>query len=133
MASVRITGDNNRLNAYLTDFGKRTLEQVEEVFEDAAYEGVDDIRTTIETTRSGIVPGKPNRVWTGNMRDSVSYETETSKTSVKASWGWLNIDEEEADYIFLQEYGGERVSFGMKALFHSFIKQFENVKRGLMK
>lgn len=131
MASVRVSGDNRRLNAFLSDFGERTLGQVETLFDEAAQDGAADIRRSVETTPSGIVPGKPDRIWTGNMRDSVKGEVEVRKDSIKASWGWLDVSSADAEYIFLQEYGGERVATGMHSLWASFVKQFEKVKRGL--
>jgi hypothetical protein len=87
------------------------------VIEEAAQRMVE----TVETTPSGLRPGKPDRVWTGHMRDEIRAEPVTSGGGVvKGVWGWPDAEA----YFNYQETGeatGLKSIPPMHALLSSFI------------
>lgn len=78
----------------------------------AVADTADYIQRFIETVPSGIVPGKPNRVLTGLMRDSIDYDEikKSGKNSYRLSVGWTGNREK---YFLYQEYGTGDRSGGM--------------------
>lgn len=97
-----------------------------EILEHAGEDGVEDMQHTIATTESALVPGKQNRIWTGQMHDEIYYELSEDKHSVTVRFGWLNPDFYE-DYHLAQEYGLRHVHTGMFALMGAWVKQREEV------
>lgn len=93
------------------DLNDRALEAGLEAGE--AGRGV--IRKTIETTPSGLSPGKPNRILTGHMWDRADYKVTQVGRTVRVQMGWLNTKGDEK-YFRDQEEGLNGVLFGMHAL-----------------
>lgn len=98
-----------------------------EILEHAGEDAVEAMRRTIATTPSALVPGKGNRIWTGQMRDEIYYEMSEDKHSVTVTFGWLHPDFYE-DYHLAQEYGLRHVHTGMFALMGAWVEQREEVK-----
>lgn len=108
--------------------GARVLKAV---MEDVIEEARDDMVNTVETTPSGLKPGKGDRVWTGNMRDTVSTKPVTSGGGkIVGEWGWFTPEE----YIRYQEYGkaaGRHPIPPMHALLKSVIKARQELQARL--
>lgn len=108
--------------------GARVLKAV---MEDVIEEAKEDMVNTVETTPSGLVPGKNNRVWTCNMRDTVETKPVTSGGGiVEGKWGWFSPEA----YIRYQEYGkapGRRSIPPMHALLKSVIKARQELQARL--
>ena len=71
--------------------------------DEAAKAGADAVRRTIDTTESSLRPGKMNRNWTFQMRQSVSSRVRRSGNTIHIRAGWLDNRE---GYFLKQEYGG---------------------------
>lgn len=77
---------------------------IEGILDDAGRQATILGREIIETTPSSIVPGKPDRVDTGLMRDSVNYMvTHSGRNRYNLYAGWIDGD---AGYFELQDVGG---------------------------
>lgn len=82
----------------------------------------EQLRNIIENTPSALVPDKPNRVWTGYMRDSAGAQVERSSWNyTKISYGWINglngFNDGKGFYVADQEFGNTgRHIWGMDAL-----------------
>lgn len=71
--------------------------------DDLAEDNEDVQRNVIATTPSGLSPGKPDRIWTGDMYEAVSrtpIESGRGRSSVRV--GWVKTLE---DYFKFQETG----------------------------
>jgi len=77
---------------------------------DAGEKARDSMRNTIETTPSGLAPGKPNRILTGAMWDAVDYSVTQTGYKVRVKHGWLRSRKR---YFMDQELGTGGVAFGM--------------------
>ena len=80
---------------------------------DAGELAMNSMKRTIETTPSGLVPGKGNRILTGYMHDSATYSVTQSGFKVRVKHGWLY---RRKRYFLDQELGQGAVSFGMFGL-----------------
>lgn len=83
--------------------------------QEAGEAGRDAIRHTIETTESGLRPGKPDRILTGHMHERADFKVTQSGHTTRLQIGWLGMKKAE-NYFEAQEYGLGRVTFGMHAL-----------------
>lgn len=83
------------------DHENKVLKRVNEAVKDTAQY----MRYHIASTPSSIVPGKPDRIDTGLMWQSVDFEevVEVGDKHWVASVGWTDRQE---DYFITQEYGG---------------------------
>lgn len=108
--SVRVERIGPDMTVYASDVQKDTkrviAESVEAMVEVASNAG-DEMQYIISTTPSSIVPGKPNRIDTGNMIESVEVSDPTSNGDVySVSFGWIDNWE---DYFGVQDKGGKPV------------------------
>ena len=97
-----------------------------DVLEEVSNELVESIpqqlRSVVENTPSALVPNKPNRVWTGYMRDTAGAQVERSSWNyTKISYGWINglngFSDSKGFYVVDQEFGNTgRHIWGMDAL-----------------
>lgn len=80
------------------------------------------LRSIVENTPSALVPNKPNRVWSGYMRDTAGAQVERSSWNyTKISYGWINglngFNDGKGFYVVDQEFGNTgRHIWGMDAL-----------------
>lgn len=95
---------------------------LEEVSNELVETIPEQLRNVVETTPSAIVPNKPNRVWTGYMRDTAGAQVErSSRNYTKISYGWINglngFSDSKGFYVADQEFGNTgRHIWGMDAL-----------------
>lgn len=108
-------GLRNDLVGFLREIRGDFKESALEAATEAGEAGRDAIRHTIETTASGLKPGKPDRVLTGHMRDRADFKVTQTGHTTRLQIGWLGMKKAE-NYFEAQEYGLGRVSFGMHAL-----------------
>lgn len=91
------------------------LRQVKRVMPDNIRAAIEDLSESeqgaaemifeiVANTPSGIVPGKPDRIWTGRMQTSGDSLVAGSGGHVHFEFGWLGADPE--GYIDIQEHGG---------------------------
>lgn len=80
---------------------------------DAGEKARDSMRNTIETTPSGLAPGKPNRILTGAMWDAADYSVTQTGYKVRVKHGWIKSRKR---YFLDQELGTGGVAFGMYGL-----------------
>lgn len=84
----------------IEDARNTVIEVADDLLEQASATG----KNIIETTPSGINPDKPDRVWTGNMRDSVGFQPLSgSGKRWQGRAGWVDSVD---DYFKVQEHGG---------------------------
>jgi hypothetical protein len=103
MPYVKVKGSLKRVEKALSSYGVGGKPVVIPILHVVGDEAVTFMRRIIETTPSGIVEGKPDRVWTGHMRDEVSYEIQNPKRAVYTLVvGWVNDQE---DYFKWQDTG----------------------------
>lgn len=121
MSMTWVSGSPMQLSATLRARGAGGAKVVSAVMEDVIEEAADRMVQTIETTPSGLKPGKIGRVWTGNMRDTVETRPVTSGGGkVTGEWGWFSPEA----YIDYQEKGaamGRATIPPMHALLGSFL------------
>lgn len=83
-----------------TDFVRREGRMF---LDDLAEQNVDDQKNVIATTPSGLSPGKPDRIWTGDMHDAVDRTgVDSNKGRASVRVGWVKTLE---DYFKFQETG----------------------------
>ena len=99
-----VKGVQSDLNAKVMQAGER-----------AARAAVSSMKDTIATTPSGYVPGKGNRILTGNMWSRVESKVRRSGNKVTIEYGWFGLKRDEA-YIYTQENGPLPIGGGMLAL-----------------
>lgn len=125
MAFKWIQGSPTTLTEEIGARGMGGVKALQEVMQHVAEDGAEEVRRIIETTPSGIVPDKPDRVWTGQMRDAVGHEAvKTDGNKVTATFGWVGTVEE---YYLLQEEGLGYVRTPMHAILGAFIQQREEL------
>ena len=95
---------NDGMQDWLWGLEKNMRSSVQEAALDAGTRGQAMMEHTIDTTESALSPGKPNRNWTFNMRNSMDAKVEQRGTTITVSIGWLQNHE---DYFLIQEYGGD--------------------------
>ena len=106
MPYVQVKGSLRRVQERLSSYGVGGKPVVIPLMQQVGEESVNFMRRIIETTPSGIVEGKPDRVWTGHMRDSVSYKIENPKRAVYTLVvGWTGTRE---DYFLWQDTGNPK-------------------------
>jgi len=71
--------------------------------DEARKAGEDKVREIIDTTESSLRPGKMNRNWTFEMRQSVGSDIKRNGNTISIRAGWLKNKE---GYFLKQEYGG---------------------------
>lgn len=101
------------LRNWLTENRKEFNDFALELGLDAGELARDSMRNTIETTPSGLAPGKPNRILTGAMWDAADYSVTQSGYKVRVRHGWLRSRKR---YFLDQELGTGGVAFGMYGL-----------------
>ena len=125
MPGVRIQVDVSPLSGLLQRIEGIPL-ALADVLEEVSNELVESIptqlRSVVENTPSALVPNKPNRVWTGYMRDTAGAQVERSSWNyTKISYGWINglngFSDSKGFYVADQEFGNTgRHIWGMDAL-----------------
>lgn len=107
-----------QLNGFVDTVERNFRYAVEAMAYDIERESVEIIREMIRTTPSGIVEGKPNRIWTGAMHDNVKSRLAKAGNNYRIEYGWFGFvnPESPGSYVSLQELGGGHVETGM----HSF-------------
>jgi hypothetical protein len=71
---------------------------------EAAIKGQAAAEWTIDNTPSSLSPGKRDRNWTRNMRDSLDARVTRSGNTITIRVGWLTNAE---GYFLTQNYGGD--------------------------
>lgn len=71
--------------------------------DEARKAGEKEVRRIIDTTESSLRPGKMNRNWTFQMRQSVDSSIQRNGNTITIRSGWLQKKEA---YFLKQEYGG---------------------------
>ncbi len=103
MPYVQVKGSLRRVEQRLSSYGVGGKPVVIPLLKLVGDDAMWFMRRIIETTPSGIVPGKPDRVWTGKMRDAVGYKIENPKRAVYTLVvGWVGPRE---DYFKWQDTG----------------------------
>ena len=129
MAIIWNNRDLNDMKTVLLAKGAGGTKVLTEVITDIIEEASLKMVNTIETTPSGLVPGKIGRVWTGTMRDAVGSDPVTSSGGeVKGTFGWTK---EQWEYFKFQENGtgnGRGSIPPMHALLGAFIWAREELK-----
>lgn len=126
MAFIWKNRDLEDLKTELNGRGAGGAKVLTEVLTDVLEEAVDRMKETIDTTPSGLVPGKSNRNDTFTMRENMNYKPVTASGGrIKGVWGWTGKQE---DYFLLQDFGYSRVP-PMHALLNSFVWAREEVRR----
>lgn len=111
------TWSGGSLSVKVSDVGNKALHktvwEINNLANMILSKGAKEMQYIISTTPSSIVPGKSNRIYTGAMKDNVSYENMkragNGRYDYEGSAGWSFF---VADYFLVQEYGG--VSSGLR-------------------
>lgn len=107
VAKSRLTLISNVKNAVgkaIPALGSGGERIIQGILEDAGQQATRLGREVIQTTPSSIVPGKPDRVYTGLMLNSVNYMiTHTGRNRYNLYTGWIGGD---PGYFQLQDVGG---------------------------
>lgn len=121
--------DLNDLKTTLAARGAGGHKVLTEVITDIVEEASAMMVKTIETTPSGLVPGKIGRVYSGDMRDAVGNDPVVrAGDKVSGTFGWTK---EQLDYFLYQENGaapGRNTIPPMHALLGAFIWAREELK-----
>jgi len=134
MPYVKVKGSLRRVKESMSSYGVGGKPVVIPLMRDVGEQSVAFMRRIIETTPSGIVEGKPDRVWTGHMRDEVSYKIENPKRAVYTLVvGWVKDQE---DYFLWQDTGnpkraGQWKIRGMHMIFQGQVFAREGVRHEL--
>lgn len=105
----------NDLISWLRDIRGELDSKAVEAGLEAGKAGRDAMRHIIETTESGLAPGKPDRILTGHMWRRADYRVSRTGHTTRVQVGWLDMKADEK-YFEAQELGLGQVSFGMHAL-----------------
>lgn len=107
-----------QLNNYVENVERNYRYAVEAMAVDIERDSVEIIKEVIATTPSGIVEGKPDRIWTRAMYDNVKSRMTKVGNNYQIEYGWFGFvnPDSPGDYVKLQELGGGHVATGM----HSF-------------
>lgn len=98
---------NDGLQSWLKDLEKGVNRDAQEAALDAGIRGQKMMEHVIDTTESSLAPGKDNRNWTFNMRNSLDSKVDRKGTTISVQAGWLHNKE---NYFLLQEYGADLVN-----------------------
>lgn len=105
--SVRIEKIGRDMTVYASEVQsnvKQVISDSVEALVDVASNAADEMQHIISTTPSSIVPGKPDRIDTGAMLESVEVSDPQRDGDIySVSFGWIGNWE---DYFGVQEYGG---------------------------
>lgn len=94
---------NDGLQSWLMGMEKGMNKDVQEAALEAGIRGQARMEHVIDTTESSLSPGKPNRNWTFNMRNSLDSKVDRRGHTITVQAGWLFNKE---GYFLLQEHGG---------------------------
>lgn len=120
---------NDGLRDWLMDLEKGVNKDTQEAALEAGVRGQAMMEHVIDTTESSLSPGKPNRNWTFNMRNSLDSKVERRGTTINVEAGWLNNKE---GYFLLQEDGGklgDREIVPMHALDQGYNEMLKTLSR----
>lgn len=108
----------SQLQRYANGVQSRYHNGVNNLARDITEIAKETIRHYIQTTPSGIVEGKPDRIWTGAMLNNADSKATRNAAGFRIEYGWFGFSNPESngDYVKLQELGGGYVASGM----HSF-------------
>lgn len=95
---------NDGLRDWLMELEKGVNRDAQEAALEAGIRGQAMMEHVIDTTDSSLSPGKPNRNWTFNMRNSLDSKVNRRGTTISVEAGWLNNRE---GYFQLQDKGGD--------------------------
>ena len=95
---------NDGLQSWLFGLERNMKADVQEAALEAGDRGQKMMEHTIDTTESALSPGKPNRNWTFNMRNSLDAKVDQRGLTISVTIGWLQNKE---DYFLVQEHGGD--------------------------
>jgi 23S rRNA G2069 N7-methylase RlmK/C1962 C5-methylase RlmI len=82
---------------------RKMKSDVQEAALEAAIAGEDAVRWTIDNTPSSLSPGKRDRNWTREMRDSVDSNVQRRGNTITIRTGWL---QNKQGYFLVQNDGG---------------------------
>jgi hypothetical protein len=98
---------NDGLRSWLMGLEKGMNADVQEAALEAGIRGQAMMEHAIDTTESSLSPGKMNRNWTFNMRNSLDSKVARKGTTISVETGWLTNRE---TYFLLQEHGADLVN-----------------------
>lgn len=94
----------DKMRSDLTALQSSMDKTMDEAFLEAGIAAKQTMQTTIAHTPSSLRPGKPDRIWTAEMYNSVSESKVSRRGQTRTlQAGWL---ENQQDYFDLQEHGG---------------------------
>lgn len=102
------------LRAHLRGVNKQVRDNTRETALNAAIRGQEAMEYTIMNTPSSIVPGKPHRIDTGLMFDSLDAKVTETGHKITIRFGWLN---RRKKYFMTQEHGGNLGSIQITGMF----------------
>ena len=118
----------------VSGFGAGGQDKIVRVLNDAGEASVQTMQNVIATTPSALVEGKPNRIWSGKMINSVGYRVlNPSRGMYRLQTGWIGTEE---DYFLWQDSGEPQNSRewpikGMMMLFQGYVVARDEVRRGI--
>lgn len=118
---------NDGLQSWLFGLEKQMKADVDEVALEAGVRGQKMMEHVIDTTESALRPGKDNRNWTFEMRNSMDAKVDKRGTTVSIRLGWLDNKE---GYFLLQDYGGKLGDREIPAM-HSLDQGFNEMLKTL--
>ena len=120
---------NDGLQSWLMGLEKDMNRDVQEAALEAGVRGQAMMEHVIDTTESSLSPGKPNRNWTFNMRNSLDSKVGRRGTTISVEAGWLYNKE---SYFQLQDKGGklgDRIITPMNALMAGHNEMLKTLSR----
>jgi hypothetical protein len=120
---------NDGLQSWLFGLERNMNADVQEAALEAGVRGQAMMEHVIDTTESSLSPGKPNRNWTFNMRNSLDAKVKRRGTTITVESGWLDNKE---GYFLLQDKGGqlgERIITPMHALDQGYNEMLKTLSR----
>lgn len=120
---------NDSLQSWLMGLEKDMNKDVQEAALEAGVRGQAMMEHVIDTTESSLSPGKPNRNWTFNMRNSLDSKVGRRGTTISVETGWLDNKE---GYFLLQDDGGklgDRTITPMHALDQGYNEMLKTLSR----
>lgn len=105
---------SNALRKNIRGAEKEKRNQVREAALNAGIRGVEAMEHVIANTPSSIVPGKPDRIDTGLMFDSVDAKVSEVGHKITVSVGWLNTKKK---YFLVQDKGGRLRDISITGMF----------------
>ena len=98
---------------------------VQEAALEAGVRGQAMMEHVIDTTDSALSPGKPNRNWTFNMRNSLDSKVDRRGTTITVQAGWLHNKE---GYFLIQDQGQGTI-WPMHALDQGYNEMLKTLSR----